>query len=426
MECAGVQRKRYLLCIHCDPAKYCDDIENLKQHWLRIHRDVVFLRCGQCKTPFRHQTSLVRHIRGRHINMSQELHSDDDEEDDGDEMENTPGTSENNERVQQNNSVAGSVNNFAENFSESEEETCSGVEHEQIDLKTEAAKHLLNLRSAGNLTNATIELIQKFTSELISLVALQLRRKTENFLKENQVDEIICETFILETFQIDDLFQGLNTTDKQLDYFSDKYGLVIPEEMYLSSRIEHRLDRSSRMFLPKQVSQTFQSVSLIQTLTLIARNKYLREMILCEKESTDGVYRGYKDGSDFKKNPFLQKFPFAFRIELNYDDLETANGLGIQNLPVEENSKLSSIFLLAMAFSEDLKDKGVFQKILTPFLEDLKRLQSDEGVEITLPDGGLFILRACLVCFCADSLAAHALLGFMSPSASWWKLLLTG
>jgi len=120
---------------------------------------------------------------------------------------------------------------------------------------------------------------------------------------------------------------------------------------------------------------------MIGTLSLIAKNKYLRNLILSEKESTDGIYSGYKDGSDFKNNDFLQKNPDAFRIEMNYDDLEMANGLGskdvihkighfyfrVQNLPSEENSELSSIFLLAMAFSEDLKKKGAFKKINSIF-----------------------------------------------------------
>ncbi|XP_052130241.1 uncharacterized protein LOC127751167 [Frankliniella occidentalis] len=425
MESRDVQRKRYLLCVHCDPATYFDDLEELKKHWQRLHRDKVILLCGQCKSEFRHQTSLVRHITTIHVNACQDLDSD-DEEDNGESMETNSPESHNNSREQQNVS-----NNRSDTFSEHEEEGGRDEVNEEIDFQDEAAKFLLKLRSSGNLTNASVELIQNFTSNLISLLAAHFKRKTKNFLEENRVNEIVSEKFLSETFQIGNPFQGLETTDKQLDYFSEKYGLVKPEEMYLSSRIEHRLDRTSKMFLPKQVSQTFQSFSLIGTLTLIARNKYLRELILSEKESTDGISRGYKDGTDFKNNTFLQKYPFAFRIELNYDDLETANGMGskdvihkigpfyirIQNLPAEENSKLSSIFLLAMAYSEDLKDKGVFKKILTPLLEDLKKLQSDEGVEITLPEGGTFIIRACLVCFCADSLAAHALFGFMGCSA---------
>ncbi|KAK3925533.1 Putative dipeptidase [Frankliniella fusca] len=151
-----------------------------------------------------------------------------------------------------------------------------------------------------------------------------------------------------------------------------------------------------------------------------------------EEQSTDGIRRNYKDGSDFQSNPFLQKYPYAIRIILYYDDLEISNALGskdtihrlgcfyisVQNLPPEESSLLSSIFLLALTYAEDLKKPGVLEKVLLPFISDLNRLKSENGVEIDLPGGEKFILRACLVCVCADALDAHALLGLLSPSAN--------
>ena len=219
-------------------------------------------------------------------------------------------------------------------------------------------------------------------------------------------------------------------TEKQLKFYESKYGLVIPKEFYLGSRLDNRLDPKLNEYVPTQVSESFQNVSIIGTLKLIMKNKKIRNNLFKDVSSKDGVLRSYFDGSDFKNHPYLQRHQNVLLICLFYDELEIAAPLGsktiihklgvfffqILNGPAHLKSKLSSIHLLALAYAEDTKKEGAFQKVLFNFVQEMKRLGSDEGVKIEL-EGAPFTLRALLVEVAADTLAAHDLLGFLGPSA---------
>lgn len=419
------------MCLQCDPATFHDDVDALNRHMSLKHGTVSSVKCGLCKKLFMHRTSLIRHIRD-HIKKSED---DDDEEVCENARENAgdlpnagPARSADQEDV---NMVDANDEDHDDNASQGASEQHLGEDFEVRDFKTLAAMFLLKIRSSGNLTHTSVSMIQDFVAELLTDVVKNVEHCTSQFLLESlgADNEQASEFLSGPTFQIKNPFENLQTVEEQLEYFSEKFGMAIPVEKMLGSRIENRFDRKTRMFLPKTVLETFQYISLIDTLTLIVRNAYLRNLILSEEPSEDGVYRNYKDGRDFKRNQFLQNFQYALRIILYYDDLEITNALGskdvihrlgcfyisIQNLPPEESSLLSSIFLLALTYAEDLKKPGVLEKVLLPFISDLNRLR--DGIEIDLPDGEKFILRACLVCLCADALAAHAMLGLLSCSA---------
>lgn len=76
-----------------------------------------------------------------------------------------------------------------------------------------------------------------------------------------------------------------------------------------------------------------------------------------------------------------------------------------------------NVFVLAVCYSADLKKYG-FDPILDPFVKEMKKLEADTGVEIINTAGNLLNVHGTLVSLSADSLAAHELLGFMSPSAN--------
>lgn len=88
----------------------------------------------------------------------------------------------------------------------------------------------------------------------------------------------------------------------------------------------------------------------------------------------------------------------------------------IQNLPFNLNSSMNSIFILAVCYTSDIKKYG-FQPILDPFIKEVKQLESDSGVMLHWHDR-ICQVHGTLVSYSADSLAAHELLGFMSPSAN--------
>lgn len=80
------------------------------------------------------------------------------------------------------------------------------------------------------------------------------------------------------------------------------------------------------------------------------------------------------------------------------------------------NSELSNIHTLIMCLNEDIKKYG-FAKILFPFLCDLEKLESDEGVKIRLNNQN-FILRASIFEFSGDGLATHEVYNLLGPSAN--------
>jgi len=57
--------------------------------------------------------------------------------------------------------------------------------------------------------------------------------------------------------------------------------------------------------------------------------------------------------------------------------------------------------------------------ILKPFLLDLNKLESDNGVTM-VHNGANFALRASIAAVCADGMAAHQLLGFLSSAAKYF------
>ena len=72
--------------------------------------------------------------------------------------------------------------------------------------------------------------------------------------------------------------------------------------------------------------------------------------------------------------------------------------------------------LLAACNTLDLKHHG-FKLILDPFIKEVKQLESDCDVQFQWNDRQT-VVHGTLVSFSADSLAAHDLLGFLSPSAN--------
>lgn len=199
-------------------------------------------------------------------------------------------------------------------------------------------------------------------------------------------------------------------------------------EIILGYRKEMRQTKSG--FILKDIPETLQYISVIETLKQIVKNPNMRYHILHESPSSHG-YSSYIDGSEFKNNVFLQKYPNSLRLSLYYDDVEVTNPIGskrgfhkvglfyitIQNLPNSINSSLEGIFILSVAYTLDIKKYG-FKKILCPFFNDLKLLETDDGVEVVIENNKTFILRSVLANFTGDTLAAHDIFEFLGPSSN--------
>lgn len=126
----------------------------------------------------------------------------------------------------------------------------------------------------------------------------------------------------------------------------------------------------------------------------------------------------------YKKHSFLRENADAFALHLFGDGFEVANSLGshtsvhkmvglylvIQNFPAEIQSKLSSVFLVALWHPQDVKKYG-YDRTLEPVVTVLQTLETKEGVAVSINEA-VVTVRAALVLFFAINLGFNSLFGF--------------
>ena len=374
------------------------------------------LQCGECVLRYEHLTSLIRHIKDVHCQLPPNIAERMDGG--GDHVAVAAGHQDEEE-------AAGGLN-------QGEEEDAGNLSDEDVavDLLKSAGKMILNLRQTGGITGSVIERFENECFKMMKDLTISMRQKVEKFFIDENIDTPASRTLLRELHIEGNPFSHIRTIKQQLNYFASEFGLVKPVTKFIGYRTDYRINPQTAHYEPTQVPMSFEYIPVIQTLTLIMQNQKYRNLVLSERASDDGILRTYLDGRRAKNHPLVSRFPNILRLQLYWDDIEVVNPLGskttihkiaafyfsLQNLPLVENSQLSTVFLLALAYSEDLKDEGRFEKVLAPFLYHLRKLESETGVMIEV-DNEPFQLRATLTVLCADGLAAHEILGLLSPSA---------
>ncbi|XP_065204550.1 uncharacterized protein LOC135834551 [Planococcus citri] len=298
-------------------------------------------------------------------------------------------------------------------------------------LHLAVVKMVAKLQSKANMNTASICYILDVLEEIFSDTVEFLKHQVQNFIQHNAI--AIDSPDVVELIQKFDFgkpFADLKTLDGQIRAVRNFGSYIEPKEIPLGQRIDQVLDRKSQEYVPRAVYETFQYVSVIEVLKVVMANQEIRTAIESEKPAEDGVLSSFIDGKTFKNSQFFQKFPHALRLQLYYDELEITNPLAskrgvhklgafyyiIQNLPDNMRSQLNSIHVLCLCYYEDVKKYG-FQKVLDPFLSELKLLESDNGVRVNL-NGEDLTIRASIAAFCGDGAAVHDVYGMLSPSAN--------
>lgn len=186
----------------------------------------------------------------------------------------------------------------------------------------------------------------------------------------------------------------------------------------------------------KTVKDTYQYISILDTISAIYSNKNLFELIQNEqsfiKPKNPKLIASFCHTNTYKQSQFFKKFPNALRINLYYDDIEVANPIGpksgfhklgmfyftIQNFPPLFHTTLDNIFTVLICHSLDIKRYG-FAKILQPLIKDLKLLESENGFSLSV-NGNLMTIRGILVCLIGDTLAIHEIFELLSPSCNYF------
>lgn len=301
-----------------------------------------------------------------------------------------------------------------------------------FDLKMFITRMIANLQCNGSLNGSIITSIidqmEQFSFYLPDFMKFNVYKylKNQELLGNNQITEV------MKLFDFENPFCGLRTLDEQIDALRANCGYIDAEEIPLGYRVDTVLDSETCTYVPKMIMETFQYVPVIRVLSQVLSNDKVRDAILNEKKSPDGMKSKFIDGDHCKVHPLFSRFPQALRLKIYYDELEILNPLGsktsvhklwafyfvIDNLPRHMNSEVSDIHVLLICCYADIQKYG-FEKILAPFISDLEKLESDQGVEINIK-GEKFVLHASISGFCEDGLAVHQVFNHLGPSAKYF------
>lgn len=291
-------------------------------------------------------------------------------------------------------------------------------------IKSYASEWISTTRCNVSIPETYIRETMEKTQDLVDQIECYLWNEVKKFLqKDDQTgpDNIVQ---LINSFTVGDIFNEVFNFDTQTASLYLQAGIKIPEpkEFYLDGKTTKK----------KRNRESFQYISILDILSLVMKNPDARDIVANEPSSPPGVYRSYKDGVLYKNKTYFAKFPTSLRLTLNADDIEIVNNLSprsgkhkichfyvkIQNFDYVKNSSYSTSFLVLSINSKVLKKYG-YEKVISPLIEDLKQLESDGGVHVK--DGDvIFVLRAVLCSFAGDTLAAHDIFGFMSPSANYF------
>lgn len=290
-------------------------------------------------------------------------------------------------------------------------------------------KSICELKTDTKLTSATIARFVDTCQEITSNVLEFLKKNVEQFLGENNINMSSdkSQNLINSFTDVPLCFEKIKSSSQQKKFMKTFLNYNEPIHVKAGSRLENVTVNDES--ITKEVDETFSYVSVINTLSAIVQHPDIRKMIETESRNGNGLISSYKDGSQFPKHPFFQKFPTALRLTIYYDDVEITNPLGtkcriheigafyfsIQNCNNWFNSNMKNIFIFNIAHTLDIKKYG-FDVILKPFIEELKLLESDSGIDVTLANGEQYKLRASLVNFIGDSKAIHEIFEFKSSS----------
>ncbi|KAJ8678732.1 hypothetical protein QAD02_014519 [Eretmocerus hayati] len=245
----------------------------------------------------------------------------------------------------------------------------------EVDLRSAIIKMICEFHSNASLNGATISTILDSYEKLLATHNQIMKARVLTELRRHAVNgDVISE--IDRLLEFNNPVKGLKTYEQQVNAMVENCGYIEPIEFLLGDRVDMVLNRKTQLFEPKL------------------------------------------------------KYPNAIRLRIYYDEAEIVGPLGsrtgihklgafyfeIGNLPPHMNSQLSNIHVSTLFCSVDVKKYG-FDKILGPFMDDLRKLESDEGVTLHFDDEA-YILRASIETFCGDGLAVHEIFGLLGPSCN--------
>lgn len=258
----------------------------------------------------------------------------------------------------------------------------------------------------------------------IDLIAKNRHLNTQ--LLENNISMEPEEICIITSDFITDKLSSFKTTYKYKAAVSQNPLFVPPQQKTLGTRFEMKKVKAANIAVPKVIQSKMQYISISETIKSLFQRQDFHDAFFNHNngkhQCTDGVYMDFCCGNLYKKNDLFQSNDICLQIQISADDFELCSPLKskanihkicgvyftIRNLPSQYLSQVNNIFLLALCYSDDLKNKQCdFNNIWRLIVDEIKILEND-GIKLQC---GSTIKGT--ISFCTfDNLGAHISLGF--------------
>jgi hypothetical protein len=300
-----------------------------------------------------------------------------------------------------------------------------------VDITGSYMNFLSQLQQKSNMTSANIQLIADYLKVLVTDLADYSCYQVKKLCRSLQLDpgNPHISGCLRDLHQLPTMMEPVATHHKRKKFLTDNGFCIKPLEITLGRRTESRFSSTRGYSSAVVIEDTMQYVPLGLLLAAVISNDKFRSMMsdFVSQCQTSGshVITHFFHTCTYRSNKFFQSYPDALALHFYVDAFEVTNPLGnhtsvhklealymiVQNFPAEAQSKLSSIFLVALWHAQDVKTYHGHDKILEPVVNDLKVLESDTGMSVTLLKKTITV-RAALVLVSADNLGINSLFGF--------------
>ena len=305
-----------------------------------------------------------------------------------------------------------------------------GTESTNVDITSSCMSFLGQLQSKASVSLANVQVAAECMNVFLSDVTKYAHKYVEQLCHDTNVDitGAAAQKCSTSLSNLPDCLAPIETEYKRAKYLVTTGFLIEPQTIDLGHRTETRFSAKSGFNQVVVVPDNMQYVPIEKLLGTVLRDTNFR-LVMANfttslKSNDSQVISHFFHTQTYKKHGFLQENADAFALHLFVDGFEVANPLGshtsvhkmeglylvIQNFPAEIQSKLSSVFLVALWHAQDVKKYG-YDRILEPVVNVLQKLETKEGVAVSI-NGAVVTVRAALVLFSADNLGFNSLFGF--------------
>lgn len=277
-----------------------------------------------------------------------------------------------------------------------------------------SASYLLSLETNLGLSQVAVNSVAENTNDLM--------RRHLHLFKTKLMDQIVgLDCFhdveaILGIIDVESPLENLATEHKRVQYYESEFHMIIPQAVSLGHHLKNFKGGPKRV---KDVGYVVPFAKLVTSLYCLPEFLYW-----IENDHLSGDFmRDLCDGHYVRKHPLFCRNKEALQIVLYNDDVEIVNPLGTHvkkhkmtlfyvtfaNIPPEYRSRLSTIFLIAIAKSQCLKRHGL-NKLLENFIKTVN-IMSSGGLQISA-NGRDHTVEGAVVIAPADTPAANSLGGF--------------